>query len=148
MTTLLAEALKITPDPSLAAARSLAYDGATLRREESERARSLAELQAKYKALLVDGPTLTLLLTPKMRYAFDPNKIVTIPGHGTVYPALRVTDVWGELTATGGALMARDWGSVTVALPQEKKTWTLQLKPGYKRKPRSRPGNQVVDPMP
>jgi hypothetical protein len=148
MSSLLAEALKINPDPLLSAERSLSYDGAALRKEESDRARDLADRQARYRALFVDGPTLTLLLTPKMQFAFNPNKVVSLPGYGTVYPALRVTDVWGVLEVTGGALMARDWGSVTVALPLEGKGWTLQLKPGHKRKRWHRPGDQILDPTP
>lgn len=148
MSSLLTETLKITPDPHLAAERSLAYDGAALRKEESERARDLADRQAKYRAFLVDGPTLTILLTPAMRFTFDPNKVVPLPGQGTVYPALRVTDTWGVLEVSGGALMALDWRSVTVALPEEGKTWTLQLKPGFKRKRWRRPGDQILDPLP
>jgi hypothetical protein len=145
---LLAEALKITPDPLIARERAPAYGGPAILQEEAARSRELAERQAKFRALFVEGPTLTLTLSERMQFAFNPNNLVRLPGYGTVYPTLRVTDDWGILNVTGGALMAPGWKSVTVALPQQGQGWTLELKPGWKRKPGPRRGDQVVSPAP
>ena len=128
-----ADALQIKPNALLAAERSVSYGGADLRKEEAARAKAIADRRASFKARFIDGPTMKFTLTPKMSFTFNPNTVEILPGEGTYYPTMEVSDVWGVLHVTGGALMGRSWESVRVSLAEEGKSWTLELKPGWTR---------------
>ena len=127
------------------------YDGRVLRAAEDERAAAREKQLAEYRAQLVTGPTLLLPLTERMRYSFDPNNVVPLAGAGTIYPTLRVTDEWGILEVSHGALMTRDGGTlakVYVAAPADAEArplkgegWTLQLKDGWRLAPAERKGD-------
>ena len=134
-----ADASQLKLDPLIAAERSLFYNAPAIRKEEAARAKTIADRRASYKARFIDGPTLKLTFTPKMSFTFNPNRVETLPGEGTVYPTMEVSDEWGTLHVTGGALMGRSWESVRVPLAEEGKSWTLDLKPGWERK-----GNTVA----
>jgi hypothetical protein len=152
---LLAASLKTDPatmDAREIDARAASYDGVALHAAEVERDRTQRALIARYRAVLVDGPVLTLKLV-HMKVQFNPRNLVPLAPDGTVYPHLRVTDDWGELEASEGALLRPDWSAVSVAVPTEVLDasarghgWTLTLKPGWKIVPGARTGDLVVAP--
>ena len=92
------------------------YDGAQLIEAEdlmeSERLTRLSQYRQRY----IDGPTLDLPFK-RMSVQFDPGTVDALDDVGKVYPSLRLTDVWGELTVDGGALIAADWSKAVVPAP-------------------------------
>jgi hypothetical protein len=73
-----------------------------------------------------------------MNVSFDPRNIMPLEDKGTVYPNIRITDDWGILTVTKGALLSPTWNSVAVTIPirigEEEVLgdgWTLELKPDF-----------------
>ena len=157
---LLAQAAKIKLPANLqtlAEQRADEYDGQALRAAEDERAAARQKQLAEYRAQLVKGPTLVLPLTERMRYSFDPNNVVPLDGAGTVYPTLRVTDEWGILEVSHGALMTRASRTVSkvyVSAPTDAETrplkgdgWTLQLNDGWQLTPAERKGDFILQKM-
>jgi hypothetical protein len=72
-----------------------------------------------------------------------------------VYPTIRISDDWGILTVTHDALLAADWKSILISLPDNltnntgKKIftshdWTLELNEGWKLKPAQRKGSYIL----
>ncbi len=113
------------------------YAGEELILAENKRETERREQQAKFKQQFVDGVVVRIPLR-QMRMSFNPNNITPFEEHGTVYGTITVSDVWGELTAEEGCLVAKDWRMVTVAAgdsPQAGMTsgpgWKLKLKPGW-----------------
>jgi hypothetical protein len=102
-----------TPDVSSVEERAEVYGYREIRdheqRLEHERSRRLATLRER----LVDHPGLVVPLED-MEMEFDPNKVVGLAPHGTVYLTLTIRDSWGRLKATQGALIASDFGSLAV----------------------------------
>ncbi|MBT8402031.1 MAG: alpha/beta fold hydrolase, partial [Rhodothermia bacterium] len=92
------------------------YDGKTLMAAEDERAAGRREELADMRRRFVEGPTLTLDFV-RMNVEFDPGSVEALDTHGSVYPAMRLTDDWGVLTVTDGALIKTDWRSVVVPAP-------------------------------
>ena len=84
--------------------------------------------------------------------SFDPGNLVPLEGLGTVYPNIRVVDVWGVLTvARGGALLNQTFSAVNVPAPADASGrslrgdgWTLELKDGWALVPGAREGDFVV----
>jgi hypothetical protein len=72
----------------------------------------------------------------------------------TVFPNVRVSDVWGILTVTNGAILTRKEGQlvkVTVsaptnlqAKPLQGEGWTLELKEGWRLEPGERRGDYTL----
>lgn len=153
--TLLAEATRIAPaidEPALLAAAAR-YDGPTLRQAETLREQHrLAQLQHN-RARFVTGPVLRLDLR-SMRIQFDPNTLQPLPGSGTVYPTMQLSDVWGTLRVTGGALIQSDWKAVFVQAPPPEGPllqgdgWSLSLAPGWSVAAGARPGDYVLKTQP
>ncbi|WP_414494832.1 hypothetical protein [Stenotrophomonas maltophilia] len=153
--TQLAEAERISPaldEPALRAAAAR-YGGPALHQAETQREqRRLAQLQHN-RARFVTGPVLRLDLQ-NMRIQFDPNSLQPLPGSGTVYPTLQLTDVWGTLQVTDGALMQSDWKAVYVHAPAadgpllQGDGWSLRLAPGWSVVAGARPGDYVVKARP
>jgi hypothetical protein len=88
-----------------------------------------------------------------MHVQFDPRNLQPLENAGTVYPNMRITDDWGILTATNGALMKSDWSAVIVAAPDASEGsslkgdgWTLELKSGWKIVPAARKGDFILAP--
>jgi hypothetical protein len=137
----------------LAAERSSSYRGESLRASEEIRDREHTARLAKFRAALVDGPTLSLPMDGA-NYGFDPDGVVPLPGAGTVYVPLDVTAAWGDLHTTAGVLVTSDFSRLVVSAPSVSDgatlsgvDWTLTLKPGWKTAPAARPGDlQLVHP--
>jgi hypothetical protein len=114
------------------------YGGEQLQAEESRRETRVQQQLEEYTRFFIEEPHLDIPFQ-NMSISFDPGNIVPLPGRGTVYPNLRVSDVWGILTVEEGALISTDWSKVTLSRPSQiedhkvsGKGWTLELKDGYK----------------
>jgi hypothetical protein len=134
--------------------RAVKYDGESLQAAETERENRRRNRTANHRARLVDGPILILPLSDDVQYGFDPNNVESLDGIGTVYPTLRVSDRWGILDVTNGALMFRDGQKVSrlqVAAPTDAGAqklkgdgWTLELKEGWMIEPAPRKGDYII----
>ena len=128
--------------------RSRNYNAAELAAAEDAREQARRDLMASYRARLVDGPVLTIPLQ-NMQMQFNPGNLVALEPLGTVYPDIRIVDVWGVLTvSSGGALMSADFSKITVRAPQNSDRarpggdgWKLELKPGWALAPAERDGS-------
>jgi hypothetical protein len=130
------------------------YDGEQLRASETARENERLARIAKYRAQLVDGPVLILQLSNGVNYSFNPNNLIPLDSLGTIYPNVRITDVWGILEVTGGALMVSENGRparLYVSAPADLHTrslqgagWTLQLNDGWTLEPAQRKGDYLL----
>jgi hypothetical protein len=124
----LADAVKVTEND---------YNYADILSEENSREEKIKEIISFYKNLFIDGPHFELRFE-RMSISFDTRNIMPLEKYGTVYPNMRVSDNWGILNVTDGALVSSGWDKVTVSIPLKTdmqnvsgKGWTLELKEGY-----------------
>jgi hypothetical protein len=153
--TLLASSLSLHLPSQLegvAEERANSYDGDGLRAAEAAREAARQRRLAEYRTRFVDGPVLIIPLR-KMKMQFDPNNLQPMGELGTVYPAMRVTDLWGILTVTGGALLSPQWTEVRVPAPRDPRArplqgdgWTLVPQEGWAAVPGERAGDYVLKP--
>ena len=113
------------------------YNGATIFSEEEIRDEKIKKLIAEYKSKLIEQPHLEIKFE-KMNVSFDPRNIIPIEDKGTVYPTIRVTDNWGILEVTKGALMSPNWDKISVSSPVkindeliEGEGWTIKINKAY-----------------
>jgi hypothetical protein len=133
-----------------AKARVAAYDDGALRATELKREADRLKRVAAFRALLIDGPVLTLPLK-HVNYQFRPGTLVPLDDIGVVYPTLRLTDTWGILEVTdGGALVYKGLVRASVSAVGadagglKGAGWTLKLNPGWSVKSGARAGDLVV----
>ena len=105
--------------------------------EETRREEDKVKQIAEFKKIFVEQPHLDIRLE-KMNISFDPRNIVPLEGYGTVYPTMRISDNWGILTVTEGALLGSGWDRVTLSEPSIISAdrvsgigWILELNEGY-----------------
>jgi len=86
-----------------------------------------------------------------MSISFDPRNIIPLEDKGSVYPTLRVSDNWGILTVTDGALIESNWSKVTVSSPTSINAdkasgngWTLDINKGYILEKNTATGNFIL----
>lgn len=134
-----------------AKARAEVYGAAALGLAEADRTAKMEAIKARYLALLVDGPTLTLPGHGHFRFSFRPSAMVALGDAGIVEPLFHATNDWGVLDVTDGALVPKDFSAVTVAAPAnisgahlKGPGWTLDLSPGWKIVPAAKAGSYVV----
>jgi len=154
---LLQSALKLSLPADLEHAtqqQAVRYDGVALRATESERETKRQTRLTLYRAQFIDGPSLSIPLQ-KMSVQFDPRTLQPLDDLGTVYPEIRISDVWGILESSKGALVKGDWGAVVITAPTETTSnpiqgdgWTLELRPGWKLVPAARRGDYRLQFMP
>jgi len=137
-----------------AEAQSKFYDGDELRAAEIARETQRQAVLAEYRRRLVNGHVLVIPLR-KMNVQFNPNNLVPLEGLGTVYPTIRVSDIWGTLTVAKGALLAGDWSRITVSAPTnsgpeslEGEGWSLALQKGWTLAPGERSGDKILKQAP
>ncbi|MCB9648935.1 MAG: hypothetical protein H6730_20395 [Deltaproteobacteria bacterium] len=148
----LAEAVGV---PALAATDAAArYGGPELFAAEEARAKRQAEVLARDRQLLVEGPVLRLAFR-HMKIEFDPRTVRGLEGLGSVYPTLRVVDDWGVLTVSDVALVTSDWSAVVVPAPTEAKGpviegpgWRLELASSWRLEADARAGDLRVSKHP
>jgi hypothetical protein len=108
--------------------RSDHYGAADLIASENARELERQRRIAGFRQRFVTDPYLLLPLeAPQM--SFDPRAVTQIDGIGRVYDTLEVSDAWGTLTVTGGALLSADWRTVIVDLPDDPTGDTLMAGP-------------------
>jgi hypothetical protein len=111
------------------------YASARVRREEAERHAERERTLARFNERYVSGPVLEFPLA-KMQMQFDPNRQESFPGHGTVYETITVSDEWGVVRVSGGALLSDDFRRLIVPAPTGGVAagdgWTAELKEGWK----------------
>ena len=114
------------------------YDGDQIAAEENTREDNHNKQVADYKQKFLELPHLEIPFE-QMNISYDPGNIVALEDKGSVYPNLRISDKWGILTVTNGALVSAGWEKVSVSLPVNIDStkingdgWTLLLNPGYK----------------
>jgi len=113
------------------------YNGAAIFSEEKIRDEKIKKLIAGYKSKFIEQPHLEIKFE-KMNVSFDPRNIIPIEDKGTVYPQIRVTDNWGILEVTKGALMSPNWDKISVSAPVkindeliEGEGWTIKINKAY-----------------
>jgi hypothetical protein len=94
------------------------YGGNRIENEENKREEDIKLKTAEYKARFIENPHLEITLE-NMSISFDALNIFPLDGFGSVYPTLRLTDNWGILTVTNGALLGSNWDKITVCKPLE-----------------------------
>jgi hypothetical protein len=157
---LLARALKLALPADLATEavrRAGAYDGVDVIAAEADRAERRRQIAEEFRARFVEGPVLILPLTKEVQYSYNPNGVEAFGETGTIYPTTTVSDRWGVLDVSKGALMSRDAsGSMMEARvpasadparrPLEGDGWTLTLNDGWRILPGPRPGDFTITP--
>jgi len=135
-------------NPVSAEVRAPHYGGAALRIAEEERAKKAEAVKARYRALLVDGPTLFLPGDKHFAFSFNPSAAVSLGEAGMVYPSFHATAGWGTLDVKDGVLLPTDFSHATVAAPKtttgshiEGPGWTLDLAPGWQVVPGDKAGS-------
>ena len=133
-----------------AEARAEAYDGAALHAAEAAREEQRRGREADYRARLIAGRVLLLPLSPTMRWSFDPNNLFPLGDAGTVYPTMRVSDNWGVIEVSGGALLSPDRRRLAVPAPRDSSAlsgdgWELTLSPGWSVKRGGRAGDFTLE---
>ena len=145
------------PDKAEALRRAERYDGGEVVAIETEREEKHQERVAAARKLFVDGPLLLLPVGEEFHYTFDPNAVLALDDKLTLYEGnIQVTDAWGLLRTTEGALFARENGRVVrvqVPAPADAsktplagKNWTLELKPQWQLILEGRAGDFVALP--
>jgi hypothetical protein len=127
------------------------YDGDRLLASEAERENNRRKLLAEYRNRLVEGGVLAVPLQ-KMNMQFNPGNLLPLDLLGTVYPDIRIVDVWGVLTVSkGGALMNSTFTKIYVSAPTDLTgspiqgdCWTLELNAGWTITNGERKGDYVV----
>jgi hypothetical protein len=135
--------------------RAARYDGGRVMTQETALAERMAAQEARLRALLIDGPTVTVPVASRFSYSFDPNGATPLAGVGTSYESARVTDEWGILTVqSGGVLMVREGPGIvravvpapsgTTSPPMSGEGWRLELLGGWMLRGATRPGSWEV----
>lgn len=150
---LLQESFSIKPPQNVKEASAQAsqrYSGDSLRAAETERERQRQKLRATYRARFLEGPVLVIPLQ-KMSMQFNPGNLQPLDSFGTIYPNIRIVDVWGILTVSEGALMSPTFEKIQVPAPAEPKAqpirgegWTLELNAGWTLAPGERKSDYLL----
>jgi hypothetical protein len=87
----------------------------------------------------------------KMNMQFNPGNLLPLDSLGTVYPDIRIVDVWGILTVSrGGALINPTFSKIYVSAPSNLSApiqgdgWTLELNAGWTITSGERKGDYIV----
>lgn len=129
-----------------ALSRSAAYNGDAIRAQETSRETRHLAREKDYRKSLVQGPVLKITTQAQMRFSFNPSTLFDLGTDGTVYPEMTMSDEWGILHVTGGALF-KDWKVVSVPLGTDSLRgpgWDLQLNPGWRVAAGSRRGDLAL----
>ncbi len=121
LTAFFTEAFGLTiplPTEQLITLRAMEYGRETIVAQETQREQERQEQMKRYIDIFVAGPHLDIALEA-MQISFNPNNILSLEEHGTVYPTMYLKDNWGVLEVTGGVLMSPGWNKVTLPMPFE-----------------------------
>jgi len=137
--------------------RAERYDGGEVITIETEREEKHQQRLARARRFFVDGPVLALPVGEEFHYTFDPNAVLAVDDKRTLYEGnIQVSDAWGLLKTTEGALFLRENGRVVriqVPAPADAgktsltgRGWALELKPHWQVTPEGRAGDFAVRP--
>jgi len=151
---LLRESLPRDERTADAVARGARYGHEPIALAEMLRERERDARRAELTARLVDGAVVRLPFE-QMQMQLDPQNVEPLGAAGTVYRAIRISDRWGVLEATDGAvLLAPDFSHAVVAKPARLEAgaggvvrgdgWTLTLADGYRLREGQRAGDLNV----
>ncbi len=84
-----------------------------------------------------------------MNMQMDPYDVHPFPGHGTVYEHITVSDDWGKIAVSKGALISDDFKTLTVftspaGVTESEPPWTITLAAGWRLASGARPGDLVA----
>jgi hypothetical protein len=157
MAAMLAKALRIKLPAKLKAEaerRAKQDDCTSLLATETEREANRQKRLADYRVRFVEGAVLTITLSDAVQYSFNPNNLEVLDESNTLFPTVRISDAWGILNVTQGAVLTRKDGrivKVTVVAPTQPQTrplqgdgWTLELKEGWRLEPGERKGDYLI----
>ncbi len=141
----------LPPQAAISAeARAPLYGAVAIRIAEAERAQRTEAAKARYRARLIEGPTL-VLPGGRIAFSFNPSALVSLGDANTVYPTFHATAEWGTLDVTDGVLIPTDFSSVTLAAPKDTKGphlegpgWTLDLKAEWSVVKGTRAGSYTI----
>jgi hypothetical protein len=126
------------------------YGESAIRLAENDRAAKKEAEIARYRALLIDGPTLRLQFVGHHSYQFNPSTLISLGDAGVVYPTFHLTAEWGILDVKEGVLVPPSIDSATLAAPADLtgehlrgQGWTLDLAPGWHLGPAGTPGSYL-----
>jgi hypothetical protein len=133
-------------EPVSAEARATLYGVSEIRAMEADRTAKGEAEKARYRALLVTGPTLT---TPQPgNFSFNPSTLVSLGDGYTVYPTFHAVAKWGTLDVKDGVRVPIDFSTTTLAAPKDVKGphlegpgWTIDLAEGWTIVPGEKPGS-------
>lgn len=137
--------------------RAERYDGGKVVAIETEREAKHQARVAAARKTFVDAPVLVLPVGQEFNYTFDPNAVLALDDELALYEGeIQVTDAWGLLKTTEGALFVRGtrgFERVQVPAPADVskrpltgKGWTLELKPQWQVVPAPRAADFAVRP--
>lgn len=118
------------------------YNGQNIMAEETATAEKTQKRIAAYRKKLIEQPHFEIPIMidlKKLSVAFDPRTIMPLGDAGTVYPSIRVTDLWGILKVEkNGVLITSGWTKISLTNPvkiEKNKIigngWTIELNDGY-----------------
>ena len=139
-------------DKAEAIRRAERYDGGEVVTLETEREVKHQAQVAAARKVFAEGPVLVLPVGRELNYTFDPNAVLALDDKLTLYEGnIQVSDAWGLLKTTEGALFVRENGRIVrvqVPAPADVsktplvgKGWTLDLKPQWQLVPEGRAGD-------
>ena len=125
--------------------RAQIYGASEIRAMEADRAAKGEAEKARYRALLVTGPT--LMTPPPGNFSFNPSTLISLGDGYTVYPTFHAVAKWGTLDVKDGVRVPTDFSSTTLAAPNGQQGshlqgpgWTIDLAPGWSVASGPRPG--------
>ncbi len=128
----------------------LKYNGTLINSQETEREEKIKHIIEENKKKFIELAHLEIQFE-QMNISFDPGNIMPLEDKGTVYPNLRITDNWGILTVSNGALISPNWDKVSISSPEKfnDKTisgdgWILELSKGYHISKDDKTGNYKI----
>ena len=105
---------------------------------ENARLTENQQIIAHYDSIFCNQPILLINLV-NMNIKFDPRQSIAFKDIGTIYPTIRITDDWGVLNASKGALVSSDYKKVTLTKPLvvtdtliTGNGWTLKLNKNFR----------------
>jgi hypothetical protein len=148
---LLESSLGTSAAGSPAVTRAARYGYSAVYREERARAVRQEARLTDLRRRFVSGPLLELPLA-EIKMGFDPARVESLDGAGSVYGSLRLTDRWGVLQCdASGGLIAADFGRVVVPAPADLTGrrltgpgWVLELSEEWRIVPGKRSGDYTV----
>jgi hypothetical protein len=83
---------------------------------EEKREEKMKNMADKYKAVFLSDSPLKVELINK-RISFNPANLIPMDDYGTIFPTLRLVDIWGIHTVDSGVLINSDRNEVILSKP-------------------------------